>query len=327
MATWLRRLWNSGNETDSLRDGYWHPLSSYREWRTVTRRFPAFSMLWTKECGQGGDCLFHSIAKALCEFLHETVSMQEVRNAIAQALDSASLKVYIASSSKLNLKMAKKWVTRYPPAKALRLVQQDISTPGNLHQGEENDLLLTTAKNSFFAQHGIGFVVVSLWPWKEAQPTVQVYGDKQTTRGFILLYNDRLRNHYTILGIPPSQIVARATVATPAITSRPATSAITSSSVTLTATTKKNVVVTEKKSNKTGVVLNNKASTQKPKKSASASRKGTKVAKEVKTTLPVPPQGTIWLHYFLERVRFETSPLGKHWLDNGGIWENLTLLL
>jgi hypothetical protein len=147
--------------------------------------------LYVMECGGGGDCLFHVVARALRLSGHPdfgNVSMLDVRNWAAEMLNPENRGPFLLDWNKNKTHLT------------LEETQKQIRAAGSEYQGETGTLQFLLCHHPLMKKHRIGFMVVSLNPKKNK--LIAQYFTDENTEFVMMLYCTG--EHWLLAGTPVS---------------------------------------------------------------------------------------------------------------------------
>ena len=152
-----------------------------KAWKSAKLRFTVH------ECGGGGNCLFHVVARALSEILYVTYTMQDIRIMLATTLTHNNITDFLddlqqqktlpgmldvkslrAKSDKINL---------------LQVVKRAVCRPGIYVQGTDMCLQWLCKYHRLFRKYQLGFLIFNDYGYDYIQ---RVNAD---ARIFICIYN------------------------------------------------------------------------------------------------------------------------------------------
>jgi hypothetical protein len=114
--------------------------------------------LYVRECGGGGDCLFHVIAYAISTS-QATYSAQDVRFQLAQSLTDTNLKVFLETTDDRQEALVNLREQKFPNDTALlQAVHSVVRQPGFTYQGDDLSLLYLQ-QHGLYESKGVQFVV------------------------------------------------------------------------------------------------------------------------------------------------------------------------
>jgi hypothetical protein len=174
--------------------------SKWQKWKAS-----AFHLM-IAECGGGGDCLFHCLAKALTDITKERLCMQDIRSMLAESLTEKNIASYvqlIADDHAQHLpfgshnfgKMAQ--YLQKPRAcrqRCLSIIQTIVKRQGRLHQGTDVTLKWLGLYSNWFQAANIGFVVFSSF----GPGFTSIIGDMDKTDYYVLLFNHANASHWQL---------------------------------------------------------------------------------------------------------------------------------
>ena len=151
---------------------------SLSKWRDTTLSFVL------EECGGNGSCLFHCVAVGASRLLHQTWSMEYVRDRLAASITEKTLYEFIELLMEDQKQHIINGSQQIDHSFDLQKIQELISEPGPRFQGSDITLRWLITRDPVFKKYGIGFVLFSSFG-----PGYTEILNEEAANHFILLFN------------------------------------------------------------------------------------------------------------------------------------------
>ena len=161
-------------------------------------------MIRRVECGGGGDCMFHCLARLYTQCSKITVNMRQMRELLATAITQDNVKAFIElKASELRQQHTSDFqeLVRTIDDRPIPRVRSLVRTCGTKYQGTDVDLKWLCQYSPQFVD--VGFMVLSSFG---IDYYTLIQGDEEPSM-YIMLFNDAVRAHWQLLTINNSSFV------------------------------------------------------------------------------------------------------------------------
>jgi len=173
--------------------------------RSLNRWKDSALAFYVEECGGGGDCLFHCIAKALTRLVSEEITMTHIRDRLANTLSEETITEFLTNIKEDQDQQLLPGSKRVSVTEQVENVRKLVSSSGTTFPGTDVVLRWLLKHDDLFTYLKVGFVIFS------------TFGPGYTTilnkgaDNFILLFN-HANMHWQLVNVIDANYVEFSTV-------------------------------------------------------------------------------------------------------------------